>query len=75
MREKIIGILAEINEEVLEYGGDNFFEDGLLDSFMVVDLVSELEEQFDIEIDAEYVTEEHFKDVEAIVRLIGKLCE
>ncbi len=74
MKETIMNILAEINDELLEYEGDNFFEDGLLDSFMVIDLVAELEERFGIEIDAGYVTEEHFKDVQAIARLMERLC-
>lgn len=53
VKETIMNILAEINDELLEYEGDNFFEDGLLDSFMVIDLVAELEERFGIEIDAD----------------------
>ena len=53
MEERVLEILAEINDEILEYDGDSLVESGLLDSFQIVDLVGMLEEEFDIEIDAE----------------------
>lgn len=73
MEERVMKIIDEINEEIREYNGDNLFEAGLLDSFLVIDLVSELEEEFDIEIDAKYVLEENFKTKEAIISFMKKL--
>ncbi len=73
MEEKVMQILAEINEGILSYSGDNLFEAGLLDSFQVIDMVSELEDAFDIEIDAKYVVEENFATKEAIIELIKRL--
>ncbi len=75
MEEKIVGLLGEINEEILSYGGDNLFEEGLLDSFQVIDLIEKLEDVFDVEIDAEYVLEENFKSKDCIVNLIRKIKE
>ena len=37
MEEKILEILAEINEDIVDYDGDSLIDDGLLDSFQVVD--------------------------------------
>lgn len=73
MEEKVMQILAEINDGILSYSGDNLFEAGLLDSFQVIDMVSELEDAFDIEIDAKYVVEENFATKEAIIELIKRL--
>ena len=73
MEEKILGLLKEINEEILTFDGDNLFEAGLLDSFLVIDLVSELEDMFDIEIDAKYVLEENFKSKENVIALMKRL--
>lgn len=70
MEQKVLEILAEINEDILEYDGDSLIEDGLLDSFQVVDLVGMLEEEFDIEIDAELVIVENFETKEAIMNLL-----
>ena len=70
MEQKVLEILAEINEDILEYDGDSLIEDGLLDSFQVVDLVGMLEEEFDIEIDAELVIVENFETKETIMNLL-----
>lgn len=73
MEEKVLDLLKEIDEDILEYEGDNLFEAGLLDSFLVIDLVSELEEAFDVEIDAKYVLEENFRTKEKIIKLVKDL--
>lgn len=66
-------LLKNIDDDILTFEGDNLFEAGLLDSFLVIDLVSELEDAFDMEIDAKYVLEENFKTKEDITALISKL--
>lgn len=73
MEEKVLELLKEIDEEILTFEGDNLFEAGLLDSFLVIDLVAELEEAFDMEIDAKYVLEENFKTKESIIDLVKKI--
>ena len=75
MEKKVMELLKEIDEEILEFEGENLFEAGLLDSFLVIDLISELEDAFDIEIDAKYVLEENFKTKENIITLMRKLIE
>ena len=50
-------------------------EDGVIDSFTVINVVSDLEEEFDIEIDAKYVVAENFRNKEAIIALVQKLME
>ena len=71
MEEKVLEILAEINDEILDYDGDNLIESGLLDSFQIVDLVGMFEEEFDIEIDAELVVVENFRTKEAIMEMLN----
>ena len=75
MEERILEILAEINEEIPNYDGDNLFDAGLLDSLQAVDLVGELEDEFDIDIDAKYVIEDNFKTKEAIIALVNMIIE
>lgn len=75
MDEKILKVLAEVNEEIVSYDGDNLFDAGILDSLQAVDLVAELEDAFDIEIDAKYVVEDNFKTKEAIISLVKKIIE
>ena len=70
MEEKILKILAEVNEEILDYDGDNLIDAGLLDSFQIIDLVEMFEEEFDVEIDAELVVVENFRTKEAIIDML-----
>ena len=51
MEEKVLSILKEIRPEFDFEESDNFVEDGYLDSFDIVTLVSELETAFDVVID------------------------
>ena len=48
-------------------------EDGIINSFAVIELVSDLEDAFDIEIDAKYVVAENFANKETIIALVEKI--
>lgn len=73
MKEKIEKILAGIDEELLTYSGNYMLTDGVINSFELFELVSDLEDEFDIEIDAAYVVEEHFGNKEKIIALMEML--
>lgn len=75
MEEKILEILKEYCEEAISYMGDNMMEEGVIDSFTVINIVSELEDAFDIEIDAKYVVADNFRNKEAIIELVARLLE
>ena len=75
MEEKVLEVLAEVNKDIVSYSGDNLFDAGILDSVQVVDLVAELEDAFDIDINAKYVVEDNFKTKEAIIAMIKKIME
>ena len=49
MEEKVLQILEEHCIEALDYDGDSMMEDGIIDSFTVINVVSDLEDEFDIE--------------------------
>lgn len=71
--ERIIKILEGINEKILTYNGENMLEDGALDSFELIEILSQLEEEFDIEIDAELAVVENFANKETIITMMEKL--
>ncbi|MCM1157866.1 MAG: acyl carrier protein [Bacteroidales bacterium] len=70
--EEIVKILEEMRPEFDFRGSDNFIEDGYLDSFDLVTLISEIEEKYGISIDGLDIIPENFETVEAIVKLINK---
>lgn len=69
MKEKIIEILKGIRPDI-DIEATNFIEDGMLDSFDIVTLVSELIDAFSIELSVEDVLPENFDSVEAMIKLI-----
>lgn len=72
MENKIIDILNGIRPE-FDFSEDvNFIEEGMLDSFDVVSLVSELEENFGININGVDILPENFSSIENIKSLINK---
>ena len=72
MREQIIKILNDLRPE-LDFSQDiDFFEEGMLDSFDVVNLVNELESTFFVSIDGMDILPENFSSVNGIIALLNK---
>lgn len=73
MKEKIIKILAGLRPEFdFNQEGVDFIEEGMLDSFDLVTLVSELDNTFGISIDGVDILPENFCSVDAIHNLLIK---
>lgn len=73
MKEKLIEILTDLRPEFdFAQEGINFIEEGMIDSFDLVALVSDLEQQFNITIDGVEVVPENFETLDAIEQLINK---
>lgn len=73
MKEKILEILKDVNEDILTYEGEAMMEEGVVDSFEVIEIVGELEDAFEIEIDAKYVVADNFRNAESIILLVERL--
>ncbi len=70
MKEKIIEILMDLVPD-FEYSDDvKLLEDGILDSFDIVNLVLEINEEFGINIGVEDVNEDNFETVDSILKLV-----
>ncbi len=73
MKEQIIKILTELRPEFdFTQEGVDFIEEGMLDSFDLVTLVSELDSTFGISIDGVDILPENFSSVDAIAKLLTK---
>lgn len=72
MKEKVLEILANIRPEFDFTEDVNFIEEGMLDSFDVVTLVSDLDSTFGISIDGVDIVPENFSSVDSIINLLKK---
>jgi acyl carrier protein len=72
MKVKIIKILTDLRPEFDFNQNVNFIEEGMLDSFDVVNIVSDLDSTFGISIDGVDILPENFSSVEAIESLLKK---
>ena len=73
--EKFLDILMEIDDSIDWKAQKALVNDRLLDSFAVISLIAELEEQFDIEIEAAEIIPENLNSVDAIWKMIQRLKE
>ena len=72
MKEKVLEILANVRPE-FDFSEDvNFIEEGVLDSFDVVTLVSDLDATFGISIDGLDIVPKNFSSVDSIIKLLVK---
>jgi len=70
--EKIYKILEDLRPEFDFHVDVNYIEEGMLDSFDVVALVTDLEKEFGILINALDIVPESFACVHAIAELVEK---
>lgn len=68
-----MNILKDLRPDVDFDGTATLIDDAILDSFDIVSLVGELNEEFDIEIGVEELTPENFNSVDCILALVKRL--
>ena len=71
--DRILQILAELRPDVDFTLAQNLIDDGVLDSFDVVSLVSELCAAFEVSISVDDLTPENFNTPEAMLALVERL--
>lgn len=71
--EELMTILSEIRPDVDFETETKLIDNGILDSFDIISIVGEVNTEFDVEINVEYLLPENFNSAEAIYELICKL--
>lgn len=72
MKNKVLEILSNIRPEFDFNENVNFINEGMIDSFDVVTLVSDLDSAFGISIDGVDIIPENFSTIDSIVKLLEK---
>ena len=71
--EALMEILENLHPEIDFDTCDNLIDGGLIDSFDIVTIISEINEEYDVVIPAEEIVPENFNSAKALYALIQKL--
>ena len=71
--KEIVDILKKVNEFVEWENEKGILTNGIVDSVELLEVVTELESTFQIEIDIDDISPENFDSIEAIAKMIEKL--
>lgn len=71
--EKLLAVLKTVRPDVDFANEKKLIDDGILDSFDIIQVVMELNEAFDVEINVEDLEPDNFNTVEAMWELVQKL--
>lgn len=73
--EKLIEILEDIKGNVDYETEENLVDDRILDSFSILTLVAELEDEFDIEIPYNEIKPQNFNSAKCLWEMVTRLSE
>ena len=73
--KKLMEILMELDDSIDWENETALIDERILDSFGVISLISELEEQFDIEIEASEIIPQNLNSADAMWKMIQRLQE
>lgn len=73
--ERIIELLQEIKEDIDYANEEHLIDDELLDSFDILQLISALDDEFDVAIPASMIVPQNFNSVEALWNMVQELMD
>ena len=71
--EKLLALLEEIDADIDFKSCTTLIDDGILDSFAILEIVSEINDTFDVEVSAPDIVPENFNSAQALWNLIQNL--
>lgn len=73
--ENVIELLLEVEEDVDFENCTTLIDDNVLNSFDILQIVSTLDDAFDVEIPAKEIVPENFNSAEALLNMVIRLLE
>lgn len=75
VKRKLLEILAELHQDVDFESCDALIDKKVLDSFDIVTLISEINDEFDVVISADKIIPKNFNSVDALCSMILRIME
>ena len=73
--EELLEILSELHPEVDFETEEHLIDNGILDSFDIVTIITEIKDIFDVTIDAKRIIPDNFNSAKALYALIQEIEE
>jgi acyl carrier protein len=73
--EELLNILEELHPEVDFNSHEKLIDENILDSFDIITLIADINDEFDIAIPADEIIPENFNSAKALYELIEKLLD
>ena len=73
MKDKILEIVGQVRPDIDFATEQTLIDSGILDSFDIVSIISDLNDEFDISIRITELKPENFNSVDAILALVERL--
>lgn len=73
--DQLIKILQSLHPEIDYMTCDTLIDDNIIDSFDIVTLISEINDEFDVAIPADEIVPENFNSAQALWQLIERLLD
>ena len=73
--DRVLEILSEIKEDVDFASCTTLVDDGILDSFDILQIIAALNDEYDISIPASEIMPQNFNSAEALYQMVQRLQE
>lgn len=73
--ERLLEVLSEIKEDVDFASCTTLVDDGILDSFDILQIIAALNDEYDISIPASEIMPQNFNSAEALYQMVQRLQE
>lgn len=73
--ERVIELLEEIKEDIDYETCETLIDDGIFDSFDIIQTINSLKEEFDIEIPATEIIPENFNSAKGLWEMVQRLMD
>jgi len=71
--EELLELLEEVRDDIDFANSDGLIDDGILESFDIIQIVAAINETFDVEIPALSIIPENFNSAQAMMEMIERL--
>lgn len=71
--DELLEILTDVNDDVDFENCETLIDDGILDSFAILQIIAALSENYDISIPASEIIPENFNSAKALLKMVERL--